>query len=129
MRSRLGGELKCDRATGTTNPRFAEALGNWMRSFELEKRSPKCSVALEEKRSPPNRESRPLKHAKTPTHVFLEAGEADRSEDKVVDVAQIFTIDRAAIAEKIGQLSARGVRQHLVELALIAEAQTVEQSG
>ena len=48
-----------------------------------------------------------LKRAKAPGNVLLEKGEADLPVQSVVNVTQIFTVDKADLVERIGRLSRR----------------------
>ncbi|MCU0567131.1 MAG: type II toxin-antitoxin system PemK/MazF family toxin [Oculatellaceae cyanobacterium Prado106] len=56
-------------------------------------------------------------------NVLLEGGEANLPDQSVVNVSQIFTVDKAALIEKIGRLSQERIRQILAGIALITEPQ------
>jgi mRNA interferase MazF len=68
-----------------------------------------------------------LKRAKAPGNVLLNQGEANLSKPSVVNISQVFTIDRSQLDEKIGTLSPLGtlspqrVRQILDGLYLLLE--------
>jgi len=54
-----------------------------------------------------------LKRAAAPGNVLLELGEANLPKLSVVNVSQIFTVDKIQLGEKIGRLSAKRVREIL----------------
>lgn len=62
-----------------------------------------------------------LRRAKAPGNVLLEVGEANLPDQSVVNVSQIFTVDKAQLEEKIGTLSAARVRQILAGVRLVTE--------
>jgi mRNA interferase MazF len=62
-----------------------------------------------------------LKRARAIGNVLLDPGEADLPEQSVVNVSQIFTVDRALLTEKIGKLSRSRVREILMGLSLVIE--------
>jgi mRNA interferase MazF len=62
-----------------------------------------------------------LKRAKAPGNVLLEKEEANLSKQSVVNVSQIFTVDRRDLVEKIGTLSRQRVRQILDGIQLLIE--------
>ena len=51
-----------------------------------------------------------LRRATAPGNVLLELGEANLPRQSVVNISQIFTVDKSQLGEKIGTLSARRVR-------------------
>ncbi len=67
-----------------------------------------------------------LKRAAAPGNVLLEPGEADLPKQSVVNVSQIFTVDKTQLGERIGTLSAQRVRQILDGLQLLIEPREVE---
>ena len=67
-----------------------------------------------------------LKRAQAPGNVLLETGEANLSKPSVVNVSQIFTVDKGELVEKIGSLSAKRVRQILDGVRLLTEPRDVE---
>jgi mRNA interferase MazF len=67
-----------------------------------------------------------LRRAKAMGNVLLELGEANLDRQSVVNVAQIFTVDKALLTEKIGTLSPARIRQILAGLALITEPQRMD---
>lgn len=67
-----------------------------------------------------------LKRASAPGNVLLKPKEANLPKQSVVNVSQIFTIDKTQLAEKIGTLSARRVREILSGLRLLTEPREPE---
>ena len=67
-----------------------------------------------------------LKHARAPGNVRLKKGEANLSKASVVNVLQIFTVDKRDLVEKIGTLSRRRVRQILNGMHLVLDPRDVE---
>lgn len=55
-------------------------------------------------------------------NVLLDGGEADLPESTVVNVSQVFTVDKAVLTEKIGRLSMERVQQILAGLRLITDS-------
>jgi len=62
-----------------------------------------------------------LKLATGVGNVLLDAGEADLPRQSVVNVSQVFTIDKGYLNESIGQLSRSRVREILDGLRLLTE--------
>ncbi len=62
-----------------------------------------------------------LRRGSAPGNVVLEPGEAQLPRQSVVNVSQLFTVDKRALGEKIGTLSARRVRQILDGISLVLE--------
>ncbi len=67
-----------------------------------------------------------LKHAQAPGNVRLKKGEANLPKASVVNVSQIFTVDKRDLVEKIGTLSPRRVRQILNGIHLVLDPRDVE---
>ena len=68
-----------------------------------------------------------LKRADGPGNVLLEKGEANLSKRSVVNVTQIFTVDRGDLVEKVGSLSRERVRQILDGILLLMEPRDVDE--
>ena len=66
-----------------------------------------------------------LKRANAPGNVLLNEGEANLPNQSVVNVSQIFTVDKRDLDEKIGTLSYRRVRQILNGIRLVIEPRDV----
>ena len=66
-----------------------------------------------------------LKRAEAPGNVLLARGEANLPKRSVVNVSQIFTVDKAALVERIGTLSPQRVREILDGIRLILEPREV----
>jgi mRNA interferase MazF len=62
-----------------------------------------------------------LKRATAPGNVLLNRGEAGLSKQSVVNISQIFTVDKSDLFEKIGTLSPRRVREILDGIRLLTE--------
>lgn len=62
-----------------------------------------------------------LKRAKAPGNVKLNKNEGNLSKPSVVNVSQIFTVDKSELEEYIGTLSSTRVRQILDGLRFILE--------
>jgi mRNA interferase MazF len=62
-----------------------------------------------------------LKRAAAPGNVLLESGEANLPKQSVVNVSQIFTVDKDQLDEYVGTLSAKRVREILDGIKLVLE--------
>ncbi len=62
-----------------------------------------------------------LRRAGAPGNVLLKAGEAGLPRQSVVNVSQIFTVDKRRLQEKIGTLSRERVREILDGVHLVLE--------
>ena len=67
-----------------------------------------------------------LRRADAPGNVLLEKGEANLPRRSVVNVSQIFTVDKMDLAEMIGVLSRRRMRQILDGVSLLLEPRDVD---
>ena len=67
-----------------------------------------------------------LKRAEIPGNVLLEDGEANLPKHSVVNVSQIFTVDKLQLEEYIGTVSKGRVRQILEGVRLLTEPREVE---
>ena len=68
-----------------------------------------------------------LARAEAPGNVLLEVGEANLCRPSVVNVSQIFTVDKRDLTEKIGSLSRKRVVQILDGVRLLTEPRDVEE--
>jgi len=68
-----------------------------------------------------------LKRAQAPGNVMLEKREANLPKQSVVNVSQIFTVDKRDLDEKIGTLSRQRVRQILEGVRLVIEPRDVDE--
>ena len=66
-----------------------------------------------------------LQRAEAPGNVLLRKGEGGLDRASVVNVSQIYTVDRADLAEKIGELSQDRIREISVGLKLLLDARQV----
>ncbi|MFM2062018.1 MAG: hypothetical protein RLZZ507_1688 [Cyanobacteriota bacterium] len=67
-----------------------------------------------------------LRRAKAMGNVLLELGEANLDRESVVNVSQIFTVDKAVLIDKIGTLSKARIRQILAGLLMVTEPQEID---
>ena len=66
-----------------------------------------------------------LRRAKAMGNVLLELGEANLDRQSVVNVSQIFTVDKALLTEKIGTLSTERIKRILAGIAMVIEPQKI----
>jgi len=62
-----------------------------------------------------------LKRAEAPGNVLLEEGEGNLPKQSVVNVSQIFTVDKNELEEKIGKLSRKRIEEILAGVQLVLE--------
>jgi mRNA interferase MazF len=62
-----------------------------------------------------------LRRARAPGNVLLESREGDLPKQSVVNVSQLYTVDKAQLGDKIGILSPRRVREILDGIRLLTE--------
>lgn len=67
-----------------------------------------------------------LKRAYAPGNVLLERGEANLPKQSVVNISQVFTVDKSQLTEKIGTLPAGRVRTILDGINLLLEPRELE---
>lgn len=70
-----------------------------------------------------------LARAKVPGNVALDQGEANLPKASVVNISQIFTVDKNDLIEKIGTLSPECVVQILDGIRLLTEPKDVEKES
>jgi len=68
-----------------------------------------------------------LKRAEAPGNVLLEKGEANLPKQSVVNVTQIFTVDKGTLVERIGRLSRKRVNQILDGILLLMEPRDIDE--
>jgi mRNA interferase MazF len=66
-----------------------------------------------------------LKRAQAPGNVLLEKGEANLAQQSVVNVSQIFTVDKRDLVEKTGTLPRQRVHQILDGIWLLTEPRDI----
>ena len=66
-----------------------------------------------------------LNRAKAPGNVMLNKGEANLSKQSVVNISQIFTVNKADLIEKIGQVSEKRMLEILDGIKLLTESREV----
>ena len=62
-----------------------------------------------------------LRRAKAIGNILLEVGEAGLPKQSVINVSQLFTVDKSLLTDKIGKLSRERVEQVLAGLSLITK--------
>jgi mRNA interferase MazF len=67
-----------------------------------------------------------LRRAVAPGNVLLQRGEANLPKQSVVNVSQIFTVDKGQLQERIGVLSPMRVREILDGIRLVLEPRDLE---
>jgi mRNA interferase MazF len=67
-----------------------------------------------------------LRRAEAPGNVLLNDGEANLPKQSVVNVSQLFTVDKRDLEEMIGTLASQRVRQILDGIRLLTEPRDVE---
>jgi len=66
-----------------------------------------------------------LKRAKAPGNVLLNRGEAQLEKQSVVNISQIFTVNKSDLKEKIGSLGEARINEILSGLRLLTETTDV----
>lgn len=67
-----------------------------------------------------------LRRAEAPGNALLAPGEADLVEQSVVNVSQIFTVNKRDLVEKVGSLAGERVREVISGINLLLEPRNVE---
>ena len=67
-----------------------------------------------------------LKRANAPGHVELQVGEGGLPKASVALVTQLFTVDKSQLEDKMGQLSAKRLRQILDGIRLVLEPKSLD---
>jgi len=67
-----------------------------------------------------------LKRVNAPGNVLLDKGEANLPKQSVVNVSQVFTVDKSQLDEYIGTLSSKRVREVLNGVKLVIEPRETE---
>jgi mRNA interferase MazF len=67
-----------------------------------------------------------LKWASAPGNILLEPGEANLPKQSVVNVSQIFTVDKGDLGEHIGSLSRKRVYEILDGIRLVIEPRDID---
>ncbi len=66
-----------------------------------------------------------MQRAEAPGNVLLQPGEANLPKQSVVNVSQIFTVDKRQLEDRIGSLSATRVREILDGIRLVLEPRSL----
>lgn len=67
-----------------------------------------------------------LMRASAPGNVLLEPGEANLPKQSVVNVSQIFSVDKGLLADKIGSLSHRRILEIVAGIRLLLEPRELD---
>ena len=67
-----------------------------------------------------------LKRSDSPGNVTLKKGEADLPKKSVVNISQIFTVNKSDLSEKIGTLSKQRIAQILEGIRLLTEPREID---
>ena len=67
-----------------------------------------------------------LKRANAPGNVLLEKGEANLSKQSVVNVSQLFTVDKSDLEEYIGSLPPKRMREILEGINMVLQPRDLE---
>lgn len=67
-----------------------------------------------------------LRRANAPGNVLLESGEANLPQQSVVNVSQVFTVNKSQLEEKIGRVSEARICQIINGVQLVIEPREVE---
>ena len=67
-----------------------------------------------------------LKRSKAPGNVTLRKGEANLSKKSIVNISQIFTVNKSDLSEKLGTLSRDRISQILTGIRLLTEPREVD---
>jgi mRNA interferase MazF len=67
-----------------------------------------------------------IKRASSPGNVLLNKGEANLPKKSVVNISQIFTINKEELAEKIGKVSPQRMSQIIEGIQLLIEKRSIE---
>ena len=67
-----------------------------------------------------------VRYANVPGNVLLNKGEAQLPKASVVNVSQVFTVDKSDLDEKIGTLSEKRVRDVLDGMALVLQPRELD---
>jgi len=66
-----------------------------------------------------------LRRAKAPGNILLDPGEANLPEQSVINISQLYTVDKRDLTEKIGTLSDQRVQEVLEGIHLLLEPRDV----
>ena len=67
-----------------------------------------------------------LRRAKAPGNVLLDKGEANLKKKSVVNISQIFTVNKSDLNEKIGTISRERIREILMGIRLLTEPRDID---
>ncbi len=67
-----------------------------------------------------------LKRAKSPGNILLFPGESNLTKQSVINISQVYTVDKKDLSEKIGTLSPQRVREMLEGIDLILKPRDIQ---
>lgn len=67
-----------------------------------------------------------IRKAKSPGNVTLRKGEANLPKKNVINISQIYTVNKSDLAEKIGQISIKRFKEVLEGIKLLTEPRDLE---
>ena len=67
-----------------------------------------------------------LQRAKSPGNILLEAGEAGLPKPSVINITQIFTVDKSSLADYCGSLSPKRITQIVEGVSLLIQPAEVD---
>ncbi|CAN5127597.1 type II toxin-antitoxin system PemK/MazF family toxin [soil metagenome] len=70
-----------------------------------------------------------LRRAEAPGNLLLGPGEANLPEQSVINVSQVFTVNKQDLVDKLGSLSGERVRELISGIDLLLEPREVEDQG
>jgi mRNA interferase MazF len=70
-----------------------------------------------------------LRRAGAPGNVLLDPSEANLLQQSVVNISQVFTVDKRDLVEKIGSLDSERIREIISGINLLLEPREVESAG
>jgi len=66
-----------------------------------------------------------LRRGRAPGNVLLSKGEANLSKKRVVNISQVFTVNKSELTEKIGQVSEKRILEILEGIKLLTEPRNI----
>jgi len=66
-----------------------------------------------------------LRRGRAPGNVLLSEGEANLAKKSVVNISQVFTVNKSELTEKIGQVSEKRVLEILEGIKLLTEPRSI----
>ncbi len=67
------------------------------------------------------------RRAEAPGNVRMEKGEGGLPKESVVNISQLFTVDKADLSEKIGAVTSKRIEEILAGIQLLLEPRTIKE--